>query len=88
METTQHSGQAPDSDLAVTIGGLITIVGLAVVVSLAIALGWAAAAIVGVVLVALAWRVRVSEPARVLRWITAGAGVLALSGALLRLWQG
>jgi hypothetical protein len=88
METTPHSGQAPDSALAVTIGGLIAIVGLAVVVSMAIALGWLAAALVGVALLALAWRVRVSDQARVLRWVTAGAAVLALGGALLHLLQG
>lgn len=72
-----------DSDVSLLLGGLVTIAFGGCAVLLAVGLGWVAAALLGVALLAIAWKVPTSS--RVLRIILAGLGVLALLGAVFDL---
>ena len=73
----------PDTEASLLLGGLLTIVlgGFAVV--LAIGIGWVAAALLGVVLLLVAWRVPTSS--RVLPVVIGGLGAVALVGAVFDL---
>lgn len=72
-----------DTEASLLLGGLLTIVLGGFAVILAIGIGWVAAALLGVVLLLVAWRVPTS--ARVLPVVIAGLGVVALVGALFDL---
>lgn len=72
-----------DTEASLLLGGLLTIVLGGFAVILAIGIGWVAAALLGVVLLLVAWRVPTS--ARVLPVVIAGLGVVALVGALFAL---
>lgn len=75
-----------ETDGSVLAGGLLVIgFGLASVL-MAILMGWVGAAALGVVLLAVAWKVPTSASARVLRPIMAGFGVVALLGAIFDLF--
>lgn len=75
------SQRKTDSQAAILVGGLLVILfGLGAVLT-AIEMGWAGTAMLGLVLLLVAWRVTPSPSARVLRFLMAGAGVLALLGA-------
>ena len=70
-----------ETQVSVLVGGLLVVVfGLAATLT-AIGMGWIAAAALGAVLLLLAWKVRVPHGARVLSYIAAGFGVVALLGA-------
>ena len=68
-----------DSDPALLLGGILTIGFGAVAVTTAIDLGWVAAALLGVVLLVVAWKVPTE---RVLTAILAVLGVVSLAGAV------
>jgi len=71
-----------DSDPALLLGGILTVGFGTVAVMTAIDLGWVAAALLGVVLLLVAWKV---PTARVLTAILAVLGVVALVGAVFDL---
>src|SRR4051812_43020685 len=72
-ETASRSGESPAS---VLLGGLAVVVfGLAAVL-VAIGMGWVGAAVLGAVLLVVAWKVPTRRPARAVRFIAAGFGVL------------
>ena len=76
-------GSQSDTDGSLLLGGLLTVAFGAFAVMLAIGMGWAGAALLGVVLLLVAWRVPTS--ARVLPLIIGGLGVVALVGAVFDL---
>jgi len=72
-----------ETEGSLLLGGLLTIAFGGFAVMVAIGMGWVGAALLGVVLLAIAWRVPTN--ARVLPVILAALGVIALVGALLDL---
>lgn len=66
-------------------GGLLVIVFGLVSVVLAVGMGWAGAAVLGVVLLTVGWRVPTSVSAHMLRYLIAGWGVISLIGAVFAL---
>jgi hypothetical protein len=75
--------ERPDGDGSLLLGGLLTVAFGGFAVMLAIGLGWVGAALLGLVLIVVAWKVPTN--ARVLPIIIAGLGVVALLGALFDL---
>ncbi|HET8561991.1 MAG TPA: hypothetical protein VFL69_15845 [Marmoricola sp.] len=74
-----------ESQVSVLVGGLVTVAFGTFAVLAAIGLGWVAAAALGVVLLVVAWKVPLSAPARMLRYLLGGVGGASLLGALFEL---
>jgi hypothetical protein len=72
-----------DTDGSLVLGGLLTIAFGAIAVMTAIGMGWLGAALLGVVLLLVAWKVPTNS--RILPVILAGLGVIALVGAVVDL---
>ena len=77
--------RSDETQVSVLFGGLVVLVfGLAAVLA-AITMGWVGAAALGVAFLAVAWKVPTRRPARAVRLLVAGFGVLALLGAVFDL---
>jgi hypothetical protein len=72
-----------DTETSLLLGGLLTIAAGGFAVMMAIDMGWVGAALLGVALLILAWKVPTNS--RVLSVIIAGLGVVALVGAVFDL---
>ncbi len=72
-----------DTQASLLLGGLLTIAFGGFAVMTAIGIGWVGAALLGALLLVIAWKVPTSS--RVLPVILAGLGVVALVGALVDL---
>lgn len=84
MSETAHK---PETTGSLLIGGLMVIVFGLFAVMVAIGMGWVAAAVLGVVLLAMAWKVPVSDSARIVRFLIAAFGVISLIGAVVGLFS-
>src|SRR3954452_3332853 len=81
----ESTSRSDESQASVLLGGLAVVVfGLAAVLA-AIGMGWVGAAVLGMVLLVVAWKVPTRRTARAIRFVVAGFGVLALLGALFDL---
>ena len=71
---------APETPTSLALGGLLTVVFGMFAVMLGVGMGWLGAAVVGAVLLLLAWRIPTTT--RILPLLLAGFGVVALLGAV------
>jgi hypothetical protein len=85
VNTEVRTNSHTDSQLSVLAGGLVMVLFGLMAVLMAIDLGWLAAAVLGVVLLLLAWKLPTSDAARALPILMAGLGIVALLGAVFDL---